>query len=75
MKSQADRDMSISGPDLAAQAIRAGLVDEFHLFLFPILVGGGKPALPPDIQVRLELLDERQFSNGVVHVHHRRKPE
>jgi dihydrofolate reductase len=71
MKAQAERDMSIGGPELAAQALRAGLVDELQLFLFPVLVGAGKPSLPSDIRVQLELLDERRFGNGVVHLHYR----
>jgi dihydrofolate reductase len=71
LKDEADRDISIGGPELAAEAIRAGLVDEFHLFLHPIVVGGGNPALPSDAHVELELVDERRFANGVVHLHHR----
>ena len=67
----ADRDISVSGPDLAQHAFRAGLVDEVHLFVFPIVVGGGKPGLPRDVRLDLELLDERRFANGVVHLHHR----
>ena len=60
-----------SGADLAGHAIGAGLVDECHLFLCPIVVGGGKRALPDDVRVQLELLDERRFRNGVVHLHYR----
>jgi dihydrofolate reductase len=71
MKSRARRDISVGGPDLAAQAIRAGLVDELHLFLVPIVVGGGKPSLPRDVRVKLELLDQRRFGSGVVHLHYR----
>jgi dihydrofolate reductase len=71
MKDAADRDISVSGPGLAQHAFRAGLVDEVHLFVFPVVVGGGKPALPQDVRVDLELLDERRFDNGVVHMHHR----
>jgi dihydrofolate reductase len=71
MKEAADRDISVSGPNLAQHAFRAGLVDEVHLFVFPIVVGGGKPGLPRDIRVDLELLDVRRFDNGVVHMHHR----
>ncbi|HKP18354.1 MAG TPA: dihydrofolate reductase family protein [Gaiellaceae bacterium] len=71
MKASAGRDLSVGGPDLAAQAIKAGLVDECHLFLVPIVVGGGKQALPDSVRVNLELLDERRFSNGVVHLHYR----
>jgi dihydrofolate reductase len=71
LKTQAGRDISVSGPDLAAQAIKAGLVDEFHLFLTPILVGGGKRSLPDNVPMKLELLDQRRFGNGVVHLHYR----
>ena len=71
MKASADRDIGIGGPELAGQAIRAGLVDEIHLVLNPILVGAGNPALPDDIRVPLELLDERRFGNGAVHLGYR----
>jgi dihydrofolate reductase len=71
MKATAPRDISIGGPDLAAQAIKAGLVDEYHLFLTPVLVGGGKPALPQAVRLKLELRDERRFGNGVVYLHYR----
>jgi dihydrofolate reductase len=70
MKGAADRDISVGGPGLAAQAIRAELVDEIHLFLAPIVVGGGNRALPDGRRVPLELLDERRFGNGVVHLHY-----
>jgi dihydrofolate reductase len=71
MKAAAGHDISVGGPDLAAQALRAGLVDECHLFLSPIVVGGGKRALPDNLHLELELLDERRFGNGVVHLHYR----
>ena len=71
MKATSARDLSIGGPDLAAQAFRAGLVDEVHLFLSPIVVGGGTRALPDDVRVRLELQDVRRFGNGVVYLQHR----
>ena len=74
MKVAADRDLSVGGPGLAAEALRAGLVDELQLFLNPILVGGGTPALPADLRTELELLAERRFGNGVVYLHHRVKP-
>ncbi len=67
----ADGDVSIGGPTLAGHAIRAGLVDDFHLFLTPVVVGGGVRALPEGVRVRLELLGERRFASGVVHLHHR----
>jgi dihydrofolate reductase len=71
MKAQAGRDLSVGGPELAAQAIKAGLVDEYHLFVHPVVVGGGKPSLPDDVRVDLELMDERRFGGGVVHLHYR----
>jgi dihydrofolate reductase len=71
MKATSARDLSVGGPGLAAHAFRAGLVDEVHLFLSPIVVGGGTRALPDDVRVRLELQDVRRFGNGVVHLHHR----
>ena len=66
MKGQAERDISVGGPDLAAQALEAGLVDEYHLFVAPNLVGGGKRALPANVRLELELLDGRRFEGGVV---------
>jgi riboflavin biosynthesis pyrimidine reductase len=69
-----DRDLSVGGPDLAAQAFDAGLVDEVHLFVAPIVVGGGKRSLPANVRLELELLDERRFENGMVHLHYRTKP-
>jgi dihydrofolate reductase len=74
MKASAERDISVGGPHFAAQAIKAGLVDEYHLFLTPIIVGGGKQSLPDNVRLELELLDERRFGNGVVHLHYRTKP-
>jgi dihydrofolate reductase len=74
MKASAERDISVGGPDLATQAIKAGLVDEYQLFLTPIIVGGGKQSLPDNVRLELELLDERRFGNGVVHLHYRTKP-
>lgn len=68
LKESSARDLTIGGATLAGQAIAAGLVDECHLFLSPVLVGGGKRALPDDVKVRLELLDERRFRSGVVHL-------
>ena len=70
-KATAVRDIEVSGPDLAARAIKAGLVDECHLFLTPIVVGGGKQAFPNGVRLQLELLDERRFGNGVMHLHYR----
>jgi dihydrofolate reductase len=71
MKAAATRDISVSGPTLAAEALKMGLVDEYHLFLSPIVVGGGLPALPDNVRMDLELLDEHRFGNGVVHLHYR----
>jgi len=68
MKASAERDLSVGGPDLAGQAIKAGLVDELHLFITPIIVGGGNAWLPDGVRVKLELLDERRFGGGVVYL-------
>jgi dihydrofolate reductase len=70
LKEQAGRDLAVAGPGLAAEAIKAGLVDELQLFLAPVIVGGGKQVLPDDVRVDLELLDERRFENGVVYLRH-----
>jgi dihydrofolate reductase len=70
LKATAVRDISIGGAELAGQAIRAGLVDEYHLFLTPVVVGGGTPYLPDGVLLSLELLDEHRFGNGVVHLHY-----
>jgi dihydrofolate reductase len=66
----ADRDVTIGGPALAAEALRAGIVDELHLFLSPVTLGGGTPALPPGLRLDLTLLGERRFANGVVQLHY-----
>jgi len=71
MKALAESDITVGGPELAAQAINAGLVDEYHLFVAPIVVGGGKQTLPNNVRLELELLDERRFASGVVHLHYR----
>ena len=71
LKESSARDISVGGAELGGQAIAAGLVDECHLFLAPVLVGGGKRALPDHVRVRLELLTERRFRSGVVHLHYR----
>ena len=65
------RDLSVGGPSLAGPALEAGLVDECHLFLKPVVVGGGNPALPDNLRLELELLDERRFANGVVYLRYR----
>jgi dihydrofolate reductase len=74
MKEAADTDLSVGGPHLAAEALRAGLVDEFHQVLHPVIVGGGTPWLPDGFRLDLELVDERRFSMGAVHLHYRTKP-
>ena len=71
LKESAGRDLSVGGAELAAQAIKDGLVDEYHLFINPIVVGGGTSALPDNIRLVLELLDEHRFYSGVVHLHYR----
>jgi dihydrofolate reductase len=71
LKATAKQDIAIGGPDLAVHAFRSGLIDECHLFLAPILVGGGKPSLPDDVRLELELLEERRFGNGMVFLRYR----
>jgi dihydrofolate reductase len=71
IKNSLERDITIGGSDLAAQAFRAGLVDRCRLFLTPVLVGGGKPALPTKLRLDLDLLTERRFDNGVVFLDYR----
>jgi dihydrofolate reductase len=71
MKAAAGGDLGVGGPELAAEAIRAGLVDEYWLLVSPVVVGGGTKFLPDDIHLDLDLLDERRFGNGVVHLRYR----
>jgi dihydrofolate reductase len=71
LKASATRDLNVGGAHLAAQAFRAGLVDECHLLIRPVLVGGGKPALPSGTRAHLELLDDRRFGDGVVYLRYR----
>ena len=71
LKEAVEHDILIGGPELAAHAFRAGLIDECHLFLIPILVGGGKSALPDNVRLELELLAERRFHNGTVFLRYR----
>jgi dihydrofolate reductase len=66
LKQTSQSDITVGGAELAGEAIAAGLVDELQLLLCPILVGGGKPALPADVHVRLELRNEHRFAGGVV---------
>jgi dihydrofolate reductase len=71
MKDSAPSDLTVGGADLAAQAFKAGLIDECRLYVWPVFIGGGKPALPSGSRGDLELLDERRFGNGVVHLRYR----
>jgi dihydrofolate reductase len=71
LKASSTRDMSVGGPGLAGEAIRTGLVDEVGLILVPVVVGGGTRALPDDVRVGLELMDERRFRGGAVHLRYR----
>ena len=71
MKASAERDLVVGGPELASHAFAGGVVDECHLFLTPIVVGAGNRALPSDVRIQLELLDERRFESGVVYLHYR----
>jgi dihydrofolate reductase len=73
LKASASSDLGIGGPHLAAHAIAAGLVDEFHFFLVPVVIGGGNAALPDGVRVDLELVAERRFGNGFVHLHYRNR--
>jgi dihydrofolate reductase len=66
LKALAEEDLSVGGPNLAAEAFKAGLVDECHLFVAPAIVGGGTQSLPDGVRLDLELLDERRFGNGMV---------
>jgi dihydrofolate reductase len=70
LKAQSDRDVTVGGPELAAQAIKAGLVDDYQLFVVPVVVGAGKQSLPRGGRIELELLDERRFRNGTVFLHY-----
>jgi dihydrofolate reductase len=74
LKERAGHDMTIAGPELAAHAFKAQLVDQLHLFVAPSIVGGGKQSLPNDVRVQLELLDERSFGNGMVYLRYRTSP-
>jgi dihydrofolate reductase len=71
MKTSAGADLSVGGPGLTASAFRGGLVDECNLFVTPIIVGGGKRALPDGVRLELELLDERRFGGGMVYLRYR----
>jgi dihydrofolate reductase len=69
---ESDKDFGIGGPHLAAEAIRAGIIDEYHQIIAPVLVGSGNPWLPKGVKTKLELVDTRRFENGFVHLHYRR---
>jgi dihydrofolate reductase len=71
LKSAAEHDMRVAGADLAGQAITAGLVDEVRLFLVPVVLGGGKRALPDGVRSDLELLDTHRFASGAVYLSYR----
>jgi dihydrofolate reductase len=71
LKESSGADITIGGPEIAGQAMSAGLIDECHLLLNPIVLGGGKRALPDNLRIRLDLLGERRFGSGVVHLHYR----
>ena len=73
LKEAAEQDIMIGGPELAAHALRTGVLDECQFFIHPVIVGGGKPALPDDVRVKLELLEERRFDNGAVYLRYRVK--
>ena len=68
LKARLPQDLTVGGPTLAAHVIRAGLVDEYHLFVAPAILGGGKPVLPGKVRLTLKLLDERRFGNGMVYL-------
>jgi dihydrofolate reductase len=74
LKASAEADLTVAGPGLAAHALRAGLVDECHVFLAPALVGGGKPGFPDDVRLDLELIDQRRFADGMAFLRYRVAP-
>ncbi len=74
LKRTVGSDIVIGGPHLAAQAFREGLIDECHLIIAPVLVGGGKQSLPSGVRLELDLLEERRFSNGMVHLRYQTRP-
>lgn len=71
LKAAARRDLIVGGPNLAGQALAAGLVDEIRLFVWPVVLGGRNPALPTGTRADLELLDEHRLGKGVVQLHYR----
>lgn len=74
LKETARQDILIGGPELAAEAFRAGLIDECQVFLAPVIVGGGKRSIPAHIRLELELLEEHRFNSGVIFLRYRTKP-
>jgi dihydrofolate reductase len=71
LKAAASRDLLVGGPNLAAQALAAGLVDEIALFVWPVILGGRNLALPTDTRAELELIDEHRFGSGIIHLRYR----
>jgi dihydrofolate reductase len=71
LKADSEREIAVGGPELAGQAIKAGLVDELQLFFVPVLVGGGTRSLPDDVRLNLDLLDEHRFGSGAIYLHYR----
>ena len=71
LKAQSPLDIAVAGPTLAAHGIRTGLVDEYRLLIVPTMLGGGTPVLPSNVRIRLDLLDERRFGNGMVYLRYR----
>ena len=74
LKANSEHDILIEGPEVASHAFRAGLIDECHLFVLPVVVGGGKSAIPNNLRMNLELLEEHRFGNGTVYLRYRIKP-
>jgi dihydrofolate reductase len=74
LKASAERDITVGGPELAAEAIKAGLVDEWQLFAAPVVIGAGRQSLPEDVRIDLELVDERRFGGGFVYLRYRSAP-
>jgi dihydrofolate reductase len=75
LKAKSKHDIAVGGAELASHAFRAGLVDECHLFLAPVVVGGGKHALPQGVRIHLDVLDERRFEGGMVYVRARTRTQ
>lgn len=73
LKAEATADIEIGGPTIAAAALHAGLVDQFALFIVPVVIGGGIPAFPPGLKQAWELMDERRFADGMVYLRYRSK--